>query len=60
MATKRTQSRKVCDDKRRFETRDAAVREIIRLARVLPSTAMLRSFRCRYCRGYHFGDTTDI
>jgi len=44
-----------CGGKLRFDTKDEANREIYRMMREsLSNTTNLRSYRCKFCKGYHF------
>jgi len=44
-----------CKGKRKYETKDEANREIYRLMKEsFSNTTNLRSYKCKYCKGYHF------
>jgi len=60
MASKRALRRRMCGEKRRYPTRAAALTALIRLIRVLPSLAVLRTYHCRFCHNYHFGHTDRV
>ena len=54
MASKRRQRRNACSGKQRHADQTAAVRHIISLKRT-GDIGYVRSYRCRFCSGWHVG-----
>lgn len=54
MSSKRRIRRRACAGKQRHETQTEAVAHIIHLRQSFPAER-LRSYKCRFCGGWHVG-----
>lgn len=55
MASKRHQRRKMCDGKKKHNTKKEASVEKMRLYKNAGSSARLSAYKCPFCRKYHVG-----
>lgn len=53
MASKRAIRRRECGHKKRYENQTLAVKQLINLKR--KDNDRMRSYRCRFCGGWHVG-----
>jgi hypothetical protein len=55
MASKRRIRRKACEGKVRHATQAAAMTALKKLQRTKGRQGLLVAYRCKFCRGFHFG-----
>lgn len=55
MSSKRAIRRRACDGKRRFTDAQAAQNAMFNVLRNTPYNGHMNTYRCKFCKGYHFG-----